>query len=521
MAYSDSEIKTLIETFDLDKAVKKEALQEPLRIKFVEDYPIEQIKELTLDEYVCGKKKAGDENYKTFCYRIEFKLNELGSMKGGSSSKFGIFLSDKTGQHEFSSKYGTNEDEAFSNIKNAIVSLLIAAGREDFNTIEKNPLADIFKYKLLSTYYPRRYLPTFNLKHIEIFLDELGLKYAKKESFMEKQERLRLYKENNPLLKSWSLYAYMKFLYGSILAYGKSVKYATEKQRLDDKDYPAKYKSEIDISKEQWLRMLQDKSIFFESDISFLCQLYKENNHSATCAEVALKNGDSTKGYEELITSLAKRVLKYLGKESEIKEKGESRFWNVLFWGRKIDEENFDWKLRPKLADALITLYPTLGRDEVNDELDSNLTKYTSSNSFSKAPKEIKDINREKPEPSVVKGIPVYPRNRSYALYALEKANHVCEVDKDHATFTRRADGLPYTEPHHLIPMSMQGRFSVSIDVPENIVSLCSNCHNEIHYGADAEKLLRKLYEDRKDELIKAGIKVSFEELLEFYGREF
>lgn len=187
MAYSDSEIKTLIETFDLGKAVEKEESQERSRKDFVEDYPIERIKELTLDEYVCGKKKAGDKNFQTFCYRLEFKLNELGSMKGGSSSKFGIFLSDKTGQHEFSGKYGTNENEAFSNIKDAIVSLLIAAEKEDFSAIEKNPLADIFKYKLLSTYYPKRYLPIFNLKHIEIFLDELGLKYEKKESFMEKQ----------------------------------------------------------------------------------------------------------------------------------------------------------------------------------------------------------------------------------------------------------------------------------------------------------------------------------------------
>ena len=48
-------------------------------------------------------------------------------------------------------------------------------------------------------------------------------------------------------------------------------------------------------------------------------------------------------------------------------------------------------------------------------------------------------------------------------------------------------------------------------------MSLCSNCHNEIHYGRDYEVLLKKLYDARKDILLKAGIKVTFDELKEMY----
>lgn len=72
-------------------------------------------------------------------------------------------------------------------------------------------------------------------------------------------------------------------------------------------------------------------------------------------------------------------------------------------------------------------------------------------------------------------------------------------------------------EPHHLVPMKYSDDFSVSLDVPANIVSLCSNCHNEIHYGKNYEQLLERLYEQRKDLLQKVGIDITLEELKEMY----
>ena len=64
----------------------------------------------------------------------------------------------------------------------------------------------------------------------------------------------------------------------------------------------------------------------------------------------------------------------------------------------------------------------------------------------------------------------------------------------------------------------MQDQFDVSLDVEENIISLCSNCHNEIHYGEDADRLIRELYVKRKDYLVRAGIVVSENNLLFMYG---
>lgn len=117
-------------------------------------------------------------------------------------------------------------------------------------------------------------------------------------------------------------------------------------------------------------------------------------------------------------------------------------------------------------------------------------------------------------------GVTIYPRDRQTAINALAHAHFICEVNRDHPTFIRKQSERTYTEPHHLIPLSYQEQFDVSLDVEENIVSLCSNCHNEIHYGRDADRLIRLLYKERKDALTMAGINVTYDDLLLMYGLE-
>lgn len=110
-----------------------------------------------------------------------------------------------------------------------------------------------------------------------------------------------------------------------------------------------------------------------------------------------------------------------------------------------------------------------------------------------------------------------YERNPDTAINALTNADYKCEYDTGHFTFLRKSNGLPYTEPHHLIPMNAQKDFSISLDVENNIVSLCSHCHNLIHYGKDAKIILNKLYDERVEVLHKAGIIISFENLMKYY----
>ena len=116
----------------------------------------------------------------------------------------------------------------------------------------------------------------------------------------------------------------------------------------------------------------------------------------------------------------------------------------------------------------------------------------------------------------------IYPRNPKIAANVLKMMNYTCEIDEKHYSFTRKTNGKNYTESHHLIPINYQDEFPYSLDVEENIISLCSSCHNCLHYGVDGERivLLKKLYNARSSLLKKAGIDVTLEELKKYYKIE-
>ena len=109
-------------------------------------------------------------------------------------------------------------------------------------------------------------------------------------------------------------------------------------------------------------------------------------------------------------------------------------------------------------------------------------------------------------------------RDPQHAADALKRAHHLCEYDSTDRTFLRK-NGKPYTEPHHLIPISRYKDFDYSVDVMENIVSLCSHCHNLLHYGRLQDKLpiLEKLYNDRKEALSSCGLDITLDDLKEYY----
>ena len=109
-------------------------------------------------------------------------------------------------------------------------------------------------------------------------------------------------------------------------------------------------------------------------------------------------------------------------------------------------------------------------------------------------------------------------RDPQRAADALARADYQCEYNPDDRTFLRR-NGKAYTEPHHLIPISQYRDFDNSVDVMENIVSLCSHCHNLLHYGRFEDKvpILKKLYKERIKALRKCGLDLTLKQLESYY----
>ncbi len=114
----------------------------------------------------------------------------------------------------------------------------------------------------------------------------------------------------------------------------------------------------------------------------------------------------------------------------------------------------------------------------------------------------------------------LYPRDPQKRINALNRAGFVCEINPDHKSFISKRTNKPYMETHHLIPLEYWRSFDNNLDVEANIVCLCSNCHNEIHYGKYADKLIRPLFMKREYELQEAGISIDLDDLLKMYNGE-
>lgn len=128
------------------------------RLPFIERFPINKIKDLSIDEYVQGT----DEN--SFCYGLEFKYIALG-IGGGNASKFGIYKAkngnyyNSVGKNKKELK-GAELDNAFAKIKSGIMQALKLTKNNEIEKIKtiEIPLWNNVLLKILSIYFPEKFI---------------------------------------------------------------------------------------------------------------------------------------------------------------------------------------------------------------------------------------------------------------------------------------------------------------------------------------------------------------------------
>lgn len=128
--------------------------------------------------------------------------------------------------------------------------------------------------------------------------------------------------------------------------------------------------------------------------------------------------------------------------------------------------------------------------------------------------------NKKEPEQPNQYLVTAHKRNAKLAAQAAIQSNYNCEFDNSHESFTSGATGKPYVEVHHLIPISQSKNFNVSLDISENLIVLCPNCHRKIHFSEDETKkaIVRKFFNERKEILSDSGIEITLGDLLNMYG---
>lgn len=158
--------------------------------------------------------------------------------------------------------------------------------------------------------------------------------------------------------------------------------------------------------------------------------------------------------------------------------------------------------------------------EKLNDQAIESKFQKTINNIEPKKPKDgkIKKIHKKN---SLMNNRTINYRDPSISSYAIFKANYKCEIDDTHKTF-KNDMGKIYMEGHHIIPISKQDDFEFSIDIPENILSLCPICHRVFHL-ADFET--KKKYIEISFNLLKKrlknndrGIDINLVKLLKYYN---
>lgn len=188
-----------------------------LRLEFINHFDINRIMKMDKDEYVTGieSSKKGF----NFCYFLERKLDGLGRVTGAPAHKFGIYFGkkgkDSIREYQFVKRFGNTPNNAFEGIRKSLIELLIAGKNQDIESLKNNLISPMIKGKILSTYFAERYLNIFSPSHLNYFLIQLDLdnkKLLSKDPIL-KREALLKFKNDDEIMKNWSVDLFSHFLY--------------------------------------------------------------------------------------------------------------------------------------------------------------------------------------------------------------------------------------------------------------------------------------------------------------------
>ncbi|MEI0610803.1 AAA family ATPase [Brachyspira pilosicoli] len=140
--------------------LKKEG--DKLREEFINKFPIESLKNISIDDYAVGR---GDNN--SFCYWIEFGLDRklLDNFSIGGSTSYILYYDKKTGN--LVSKIGKDNNEVIKEIGKELYNM---ATIEDYDfkdsIIDFNKRNQYLAIKIYNTYHPYTYFPAMKKEDI-------------------------------------------------------------------------------------------------------------------------------------------------------------------------------------------------------------------------------------------------------------------------------------------------------------------------------------------------------------------
>ena len=226
--------------------------------EFKKDYPVETILNFKLDDYVTGKGSP------SFCNRLENELNDWGNIHGSTAKKFGVYYgvdgNDKKKKYRIGKTgFGSSVPEAFEKVKSAIVELI--ENKSNLTVLKKNPISPMFKGKILSVYFPEEFLNIFSSSHLDYFINCLGIE-NNSTAEIDKQYQLLKLKNNDLVMKNWSVFEFGGFLYRSFGKPNKTLKednLSAELIKFKPQDFPPIEKIKIEFVNLQTEKKIGEK----------------------------------------------------------------------------------------------------------------------------------------------------------------------------------------------------------------------------------------------------------------------
>jgi len=222
------------------------------------------------------------------------------------------------------------------------------------------------------------------------------------------------------------------------------------------------WRDPVNITKEQWIILLEERDAITEKDIQLLNLIYAIEGCRATAGRLAqLLNMPHHAPLNSQVGRLGRRIVDELNIQAPKQKYGEGfNWWHVLFWGEAA-KEGFYWILRPELKDALCELNATegaLSAEELYLNSDENLYEGAKMRIY----------------------VNCYERNNIARELCLKYYGSVCYICGFDFEETYGEVGRNVIHVHHLKPLYEIGE-SYCVDPINDLRPVCPNCHAIIH----------------------------------------
>lgn len=304
-------------------------------LNFQEVWTLEKVKNMTLEEYTNIKKD--NPNRDDFTFWIESKLDNLGSIWGGSAFKFGIYRRNDESQKESSNgrlysqnyawiaKYGNNENEAFNNIKEKIIQIIQASQDNNLKAIEKIDFGDAIKWKIAFHYQDVK-----NIKIVNIFsknvLDLISLN--------EFKEKLKIYQIHKKSLENKNL-SLVKMIENIAIPlwnkYGMNSQNYIDKMKNLFSEYLNKKKLDRNTIN-KYIQVIENISKEFLKENLYSCDLFSFDqniNKLNKNEEFELKNSNGNNMYSSALNYYRAFLIDYYEQDIFITERVQSEESNM------------------------------------------------------------------------------------------------------------------------------------------------------------------------------------------------